>query len=176
MAIIGGNVKVRDEITSGAEKLLSKDPRHTLLRAVVTARQRVIHGIDMLGKCPEDAIVKKLEDGNPFLALLSMTTPEAVLTELNSEAFDDVLATRCAQLVVTLRKLSCDATEHMKDMGNHGQSCWKSSIPTDNDDIKVVLEQQERTIFRLSGKTMKSLANQFEEACMEFGDIKWYKT
>lgn len=166
MAIIGGNAKVRDEITQGTQKLLSKDPKHTLLRAVVTARQRVMHGIDMLGQCSSDAILTKLEDGDPFQSLLRMTAPEAVLSELNSEAFDDVLATRCAQLSVTLRKLSADATDHMKGMGNHGESCWKSTIPMDNDDLKVVLEQQEQTIFRLSGKTMKSLATQFEEACV----------
>lgn len=161
LALIGGNSKVRD--CSSVQELLDKDPKHSLLRAVKAARAKVLKAEIDMNTIDESVGLSNLSPDSSVTALFQLKIPQAVSTELSSEPFDDVVATKCASFSVRLEEMVQQGLALCQGYENEGDNPWKAAIQggTAFDDVCKVATS---TIFLLPGKELKPLAEAFEEA------------
>ncbi len=161
LALIGGNTKVRD--CSSVQELLEKDPKHALLRAVKTARAKVMKAENDMNSVDESVGLSNLSPDSSVTALFQWKMPQAVSTELSSEPFDDVVATKCASFSVRFEEMVQKGLELCQGYEHSGDKSWKAAIEGGTS-FEDVCQVAAKTVFLLPGKELKPLGEEFEEA------------
>ena len=172
MALIGGNVKMRDEEQSSQKS--DVQVQDALLRAVVAARAKVTSNMQSMKDLEEQDLVKGLlamEPGSStqeqldLVALFQMEIPPALVSELENENFDSIVIDRCGNYGVNLTKAAQEAADHCNGVGNHGDSNWKSAIP-ENANFQDILAIAESTVLKAPGKQLKTLTEKYIEVLL----------
>lgn len=161
-----------------------------LLKAVVNTRERLLKAQKNIEDLAEDiskGISGQIEvEDEPHSEglryLLSITVPEALLTELNAEAFDDLCgkaaARRSNALQEQLTQLQKQLQTHYRSKGGteedsffealakDGSKSWSIDLTTDCEKSADEIHQiaQPTLLSLLPGKAMKTFAKYVEEA------------
>ena len=168
MSLIGGNTKTRDEATKDIADFLLRDSKHNLLRAIKVARAK----ISKAGKSMEELLsfegVSDLERLDPVVQCLELAIPEAVQTELTTDAFDDIVSCQCAAYSNKLHSLQTSATDLCRQFENEAENCWKKDLPAECP-FADILHACETSVYGLQGKALKTGSDEFLEAFWEQG-------
>lgn len=102
------------------------------------------------------------EEGKPLHELFNMVLPEAVISELSTEPFDDCIGAHSAELAVQISDLAAESEKLCLGYGLHGENPWAKDLGKDAtvDDMLAVAEA---SIFKLAGRTLKTLTEKYAE-------------
>lgn len=171
IALIGGNTKLRDD--PNIQNLLSRDQNHTLIRAVKSSRTKVLKTTKEMKQISESESVEDLDASNPVASLLRLEVPEAVVSELSSEAFDDVIASQCAEWQVKLNDIVQKSVALCDGCQLEGHKCWKGGL-SDNASYEELRDKAQSTLYQLAGKTLRLNTEEFMQAGQMDLPMPWY--
>jgi len=165
MTLISGNQKLK-----GVDDYAGfwKGDGQALVKTILNTRKRFTDTVEKI-----EAIVAGIDVGtseDPFAQgfhhLLGLKAPPAMITELQSEKFDDAVSFRAAELTNKLDNFKTMHGFDTKGFANQQENSWKADIREDAP-LSQLQEAAQVTLMKLPGKAMKDAVDFFMEAGLE---------